>query len=129
MNDDGPSAAAASSSRVAFDVTVDGTLRDEAPTAAQMEERRKNNRDMFNKKRVQLLDDLIYNLDLLVYSQLSAIYYMESVLMEISRSCDILLTLGEAVRFSDSCSAHSHSSSYSRLSPRLLYSLQTSSRL
>jgi hypothetical protein len=99
MNDEGSSAAAASSSRVAFDVTSDSTLRDEAPTAAQVEERRKNNRDMFNKKRVHLLDDLIYNLDLLVYAQLSAIYYMESVLKEILQNQDTLLTVLVAVRF------------------------------
>jgi hypothetical protein len=99
MNDEGSSAAAASSSRVAFDVTPDSTLRDEAPTAAQVEERRKNNRDMFNKKRVHLLDDLIYNLDLLVYAQLSAIYYMESVLKEILHNQDTLLTVLVAVRF------------------------------
>jgi hypothetical protein len=99
MNDEGSSAAAASSSRVAFDVTPDSALRDEAPTAAQVEERRKNNRDMFNKKRVHLLDDLIYNLDLLVYAQLSAIYYMESVLKEILHHQDTLLTVIEAVRF------------------------------
>jgi hypothetical protein len=96
MNDEGPSAAA-SSSRVAFDVAADSTQRDEAPTAAQVEERRKYNRDMFNKKRVHLLDDLIYNLDLLVYAQLSAIYYMESVQEEILRNHDTLLTLHEAV--------------------------------
>jgi hypothetical protein len=99
MNDEGSSAAAASSSRVAFDVTPDSTLRDEAPTAARVEERRKNNRDMFNKKRVHLLDDLIYNLDLLVYAQLSAIYYMESVLEDILRHQGTLLTVIEAVRF------------------------------
>jgi hypothetical protein len=99
MNDEGSSAAAASSSRVAFDVTPDSALRDEAPTAAQVEERRKNNRDMFNKKRVHLLDDLIYNLDLLVYAQLSAIYYMESVLKEILHNQDTLLTVLVAVRF------------------------------
>jgi hypothetical protein len=99
MNDEGSSAAAASSSRVAFDVTPDSTLRDEAPTAAQVEERRKNNRDMFNKKRVHLLDDLIYNLDLLVYAQLSAIYYMELVLKEILHNQDTLLTVLVAVRF------------------------------
>jgi hypothetical protein len=98
MNDEGPSAAAASSSRVAFDVAPDSTLRDEAPTAVQIEERRKNNRDMFNKKRVHLLDDLIYNLDLLVYAQLSAIYYMESVLEDPSRNHDTLLTMYQAVR-------------------------------
>lgn len=97
MNDEGPSAAAASSSRVAFDVAADSTPRDEAPTAAQVEERRKNNRDMFNKKRVHLLDDLIYNMDLLVYAQLSAIYYMESVLEDTLRNQDALLTLHKAV--------------------------------
>ena len=47
------------------------------PTAAQIEKRRKENRDTFNRKRGQLLDDLIYNMDVLVYAQLSAIYYME----------------------------------------------------
>jgi hypothetical protein len=99
MNDEASSAAAASSSRVVFDVATDSTLRDEASTAAQVEERRKNNRDMFNKKRVHLLDDLIYNLDLLVYAQLSAIYYMESVLEETLRNHDTLLTVHEAVRF------------------------------
>ena len=99
MNDEGSSAAAASSSRVAFDVAADSMLRDEAPTAAQVEERRNNNRDMFNKKRVHLLDDIIYNLDLLVYAQLSATYYMESVLEDILRHQDTLLTVIEAVRF------------------------------
>lgn len=102
MNDEASSAAAASSSRVAFDIAPDSTLRDEAPTAAQIEERRRNNRDMFNKKRVQLLDDLIYNLDLLVYAQLSAIYYMESVLDDILRRHGTLLTIREAVHSSDS---------------------------
>lgn len=97
MNDEGPSAAAASSSRVAFNVAADSTLRNEAPTAAQVEERRKYNRDMFNKKRVHLLDDLIYNLDLLVYAQLSAIYYMESVQEDVLRNHGTLLTIHEAV--------------------------------
>jgi hypothetical protein len=67
--------AAASSSRAFTPATND--TQDGAPTAAQLEKRRKENRDMFNKKRGQLLDDLIYNLDILVYAQLSAIYYME----------------------------------------------------
>jgi hypothetical protein len=67
--------AAASSSR-ALNTTTNDT-QDGAPTAAQLEKRRKENRDMFNRKRGQLLDDLIYNLDILVYAQLSAIYYME----------------------------------------------------
>jgi hypothetical protein len=67
--------AAASSSRALNTATND--TQDGVPTAAQLEKRRKENRDMFNRKRGQLLDDLIYNLDILVYAQLSAIYYME----------------------------------------------------
>jgi hypothetical protein len=67
--------AAASSSR-AFNSSKHNT-QDGAPTAAQIEKRRKENRDTFNRKRGQLLDDLIYNMDVLVYAQLSAIYYME----------------------------------------------------
>lgn len=81
MNDEPASSAAASSSRVADQLPTDDTLpqgqQDGTPTVAQIEERRKKNREMFNKKRGQLLDDLLYNLDLLVYAQLSAIYYME----------------------------------------------------
>lgn len=67
--------AAASSSR-AFNPSTQNT-QDGAPTPAQIEKRRKENRDTFNRKRGQLLDDLIYNMDVLVYAQLSAIYYME----------------------------------------------------
>lgn len=77
MNDEPASSAAASSSRVANELPTDDTFQNGAPTAAQIEERRKRNREMFNKKRGQLLDDLLYNLDILVYAQLSAIYYME----------------------------------------------------
>lgn len=40
-------------------------------------ELRKKLRSMFSRKRVVLLDDLIRNLDVLVYAQLSMIYYME----------------------------------------------------
>jgi len=65
-------AASSSSSRA-----INPSARDGAPTAAQIEKRRKENRDIFNRKRGQLLDDLIYNMDVLVYAQLSAIYYME----------------------------------------------------
>lgn len=34
---------------------------------------------MFNKKRGQLLDHLVKDLDMLVYAELSAVYYMEYV--------------------------------------------------
>ena len=48
-----------------------------APTAAELAERRKKSRQIFNKKRGDLLDDLLRNLDILVYAELSIIYYME----------------------------------------------------
>lgn len=48
------------------------------PTAAQLAERRKHNRAQFNRKRGQLLDDLLHNLDILIYAELSAIYYLDN---------------------------------------------------
>ena len=47
------------------------------PTAAELAERRKKNRQMFNRKRGELLDDLLRNMDILVYAELSTVYYME----------------------------------------------------
>ncbi|KAF2164379.1 hypothetical protein M409DRAFT_25257 [Zasmidium cellare ATCC 36951] len=47
------------------------------PSAKQIEERRKKNRENFNKRRGELLDDLIKSVDLLVYAELSTIYYMD----------------------------------------------------
>jgi len=47
------------------------------PMAAQMAERRKKDRQLFNKKRGELLDGLQRELDIYVYAQLSIIYYME----------------------------------------------------
>lgn len=70
MNDE-PSA---SSSRIASTHNE----QDVPPTAAQLAERRKHNRQQFNRKRSQLLDDLIHNLDLLIYAELSAIYYLDN---------------------------------------------------
>jgi hypothetical protein len=66
---------AASSSRATNPAIHDA--QDGAPTVAHIEKRKRETREMFNRKRGQLLDDLIYNLDVLVYAQLSAIYYME----------------------------------------------------
>lgn len=42
-----------------------------------MQERRRKNRSMFNKKRGELLDDLLRSLDILIYAELSTVYYME----------------------------------------------------
>ncbi|KAK4499619.1 hypothetical protein PRZ48_010137 [Zasmidium cellare] len=50
---------------------------DALPTAKQLQERRKKNRENFNKRRGELLDDLIKSVDLLVYAELSTIYYMD----------------------------------------------------
>lgn len=75
MNDE------ASSSRIARPppsiVDSNGSSYQPAPTAAELAERRKKNRQTFNRKRGDLLDDLLRNLDLIIYAELSAIYYME----------------------------------------------------
>lgn len=49
-------------------------------TAAELAERRKKNRQTFNRKRGDLLEDLLRSVDILVYAQLSAIYYLEYVI-------------------------------------------------
>ncbi|KAK5696766.1 hypothetical protein LTR97_008070 [Elasticomyces elasticus] len=70
----------ASSSAAAADPSNDGGLErahDAPPTAAEQAKKRKKNRQMFNKKRGELLDDVLHNLDILVYAELSAIYYMD----------------------------------------------------
>lgn len=72
MNDE-PSASA-SSSRIASTHNE----QDVPPTASQLAERRKHNRSQFTRKRSQLLDDLIHNLDVLIYAELSAIYYLDN---------------------------------------------------
>ncbi|KAF2482363.1 hypothetical protein BDY17DRAFT_324650 [Neohortaea acidophila] len=75
MNDE------ASSSRIARPppsiVDSNGSSYQPAPTAAELAERRKKNRQTFNRKRGDLLDDLLRNLDLIIYAELSAIYYMD----------------------------------------------------
>ena len=70
-----------SSSAAAYtpDVTHDEPRTETAPTAVQLAERKKKNRQLFNRKRGDLLDDVLRNLDILVYAELSAIYYMECV--------------------------------------------------
>lgn len=54
-----------------------GDPSEPAPTAAELAERRKKNRQLFNRKRGDLLDDLLRNLDILIYAELSTLYYME----------------------------------------------------
>lgn len=48
-----------------------------APTTAELAERRKKSRQIFNRKRGERLDDLLANFDMLIYAELSVIYYME----------------------------------------------------
>lgn len=48
-----------------------------APTAAELAERQKKTRALFNKKRGTLLAHVIRDVDMLVFAELSAIYYME----------------------------------------------------
>ena len=44
---------------------------------AQRRDRVKRNKATFNKKRDHFLQDLLRNIDLLIYAELSAVYYME----------------------------------------------------
>ncbi|WPH02291.1 Hypothetical protein R9X50_00515300 [Acrodontium crateriforme] len=44
---------------------------------AILADRRKKNRQVFAKKRGELLGDLLWNLDVLVYAELSTVYYMD----------------------------------------------------
>lgn len=74
MNDEPSSSAAPPPPRIVDDeVETPGRPL----TAAETAERRKKNRDGFNRKRGDLLDDLLRSLDILVYAELSVIYAME----------------------------------------------------
>ena len=69
-------AAASSSARYIRSEPPDNAAPQQA-AQQEGERRRKQNRQMFNKKRGELLDDFLRNLDILVYAELSAIYYMD----------------------------------------------------
>ena len=87
------------------------------PTAAELVERRKKNREMFNKKRGELLDDLLRNLDILIYAELSTIYYMEYINPSNMPLRILLLTALVAAPSSASSSAASSNSSSSPPNP------------
>jgi hypothetical protein len=72
MNDE-PSSSA--SPAIGRSPQEDGT--ENISTPAEVAERRKKNRENFNRRRGDLLDDLLRNLDVLIYAELSTIYYME----------------------------------------------------
>lgn len=77
MNDE-PSSSASAAAYPSDDTEQDGlALPGKAPTPAEMAQRRKKNRENFNRRRVELLDDLLRSIDILVYAELSAVYYME----------------------------------------------------
>ncbi|KAK0343204.1 hypothetical protein LTR91_022614 [Friedmanniomyces endolithicus] len=74
MSDEASSSAAAAHP---FDDIQDGRPHDALPTAADLAKKRTRNRQLFNKKRGELLDDLLRSVDILVYAELSTIYYMD----------------------------------------------------
>lgn len=79
MNDEASSSAATPAASAAAPASKSRRHGDEEPasTAAELAERRKKSRQLFNRKRGERLDDLLANLDMLVYAELSVIYYLE----------------------------------------------------
>ncbi|KAF2217421.1 hypothetical protein CERZMDRAFT_92072 [Cercospora zeae-maydis SCOH1-5] len=56
----------------------DGLDDDNTPlTAKELAKRRRKDRENFQRKRAEMLDDLLRNLDILIYAELSTIYYMD----------------------------------------------------
>lgn len=79
MNDE-PSAAASAPLPTALRSSIpspSGAENNVEAAAIDIAARKRQNREAFNRKRGELLDDVLRNLDLLVYAELSAIYYME----------------------------------------------------
>ncbi|KAK5131407.1 hypothetical protein LTR08_000943 [Meristemomyces frigidus] len=72
---DAASSSAAATTNSPDDPKDDDTHHGRAPPSAA--DKRKKNRQMFNRKRGDLLDVELTNLDILVYAELSAIYYMD----------------------------------------------------
>lgn len=76
MND-APSSSAAPPATDA-DLEQDGLDDDTRPlTAKELAKKRRKDRENFQRKRADLLDDLLRNLDILIYAELSTIYYMD----------------------------------------------------
>ena len=74
---DEPSSSAAQTAAVPPTVADGDEQSNPVPTAGELAARRKNNRETFNRKRGDLLDDVLRNLDILIYAELSTIYYLE----------------------------------------------------
>lgn len=81
MND-APSSSAAPPATDA-DLEQDGLDDDTRPLAAkELAKKRRKDRENFQRRRADLLDDLLRNLDILIYAELSTIYYMEYVVSQ-----------------------------------------------
>ncbi|GAB7343433.1 hypothetical protein MBLNU457_1460t1 [Dothideomycetes sp. NU457] len=69
-----------SSSTAAHQTTTDNVTRNESRVSSGRDaahERRQRNKRLFNKKREAFLADLMRNVDILIYAELSVIYYMD----------------------------------------------------
>ncbi|KAH9840434.1 Fungal hypothetical protein [Teratosphaeria destructans] len=74
---DEPSSSSAARAAASSSVNPIDDGHDAASTQSRTAERRKKNRQMFNRKRGELLDDLLQQIDMNVYAFLSCIYYMD----------------------------------------------------
>lgn len=77
MNDGSASSAAAASphhNSAHQDAALD---HNESVTTIQLANRQKKTRENFQRKRIEQLDDLLRSVDMLVYAELSALYYLE----------------------------------------------------
>ena len=77
MNDEPASSSAANQSANEDAPATRSSERNADSSASRVRKHRERNKRMFNRKRAELLDDLLRGLDLMIYAELSAIYYME----------------------------------------------------
>lgn len=73
---DEPSSSTAASSANPNDADV-STRPGIVPAEDELKARRKRNSQMVSRKRSELLSDLLTGVDVLVYAELSVVYYME----------------------------------------------------
>jgi hypothetical protein len=78
MNHEGEASSSATGAHNAHNDHGERSHPSEAPqTASQIAERKKKNRELFNRKRQGLLKVLSTDLDTIIYAELGAVYYME----------------------------------------------------
>ena len=102
MNDE-PASAANQSANDRTHATPRGE-RDVDLPASRVRKHRERNKRMFNRKRAEFLDDILRGFDLMIYAELSTVYYMESVRSRTlfvqrltSRSCSFLRMVLRAI--------------------------------